>query len=85
MIILVDFEVNSQEGEATSQGLGRPSIHLVDFEVNLKEWEATLQGLGRLRVPEHWQLVSFEDPHSLTRVFFEIVKGGSATPCTASN
>ena len=34
-INLLDFEVNLNEWEATSQGLGRPSIHLVDFEVNL--------------------------------------------------
>ncbi len=46
-IHLVDFEVNLNEWEATSQGLGRSSIHLVDFEVNLNEWEATSQGLGR--------------------------------------
>ena len=34
---LVDFEVNLNEWEATSQGLGRPSIHPVDFEVSLKK------------------------------------------------
>ncbi len=82
----MSFHANPrQEREATSQGVGRPSIHMVNFKVNLKELEATLKGLGRPTAPMHRQFVSFEDPHSLTGDFFEVWEGGIAIQCTASN